>query len=415
MDPTYSPDTEAFRSRIALFLEENLPDDWQGIGALPDGERGEFMGQWRKTLRANNLLAPNWPAEYGGGGLTHIEQVIMNEEFAKRGVPTSGSNDGFSIGMVGNTILVWGTEEQKQHFIPRILDGVDVWCQGYSEPDAGSDLANLGCRAELDGDEWVINGQKIWTSAGQTANKIFCLARTAPDQPKHQGISFLLVDVKQPGVEMRPITNMANHDHFCEVFFSDARCPKDDVLGEVNNGWAVANTLLGFERGVGATVQSLPFRAELDQYIELARERGLTDDPMVRQEIAKFHTTVEIMRYRGMQALTRYLQGQKPGPESSIGKLFWSHHHHRITESAMNMLGAEAMVGFGDETRGGIGAPPIGTPNTVPNWMASFMIARPGTVYAGSSQVQRNIIGERVLGLPKEPRADSGPWSERAG
>ncbi len=176
-------------------------------------------------------------------------------------MPTSGANDGFSIGMVGNTILVWGTEEQKAYYIPRILDGVDVWCQGYSEPDAGSDLANVGCRAELDGDEWVINGQKIWTSQGHTANMIFCLARTSPDNPKHAGISFLLVPMEQPGVELRPITNMVGHDHFNEVFFSDARCPKENVLGEVNNGWAVGNTLLGFERGAAATITSLSFGA----------------------------------------------------------------------------------------------------------------------------------------------------------
>ncbi len=412
MQPTYAPEAEEYRSTITAFLDENLPDGWAGIGSLSSGEATQFQESWRKTLRANNLLAPNWPAEYGGGGLTQVEQVILYEEFAKRGVPTAGANDGFSIGMVGNTVLVWGTPEQKAHYIPRILDGDDVWCQGYSEPDAGSDLANVGCRAELDGDEWVINGQKIWTSQGHTANMIFTLARTAPDQPKHTGISFLLVPMDQPGVELRPITNMVGHDHFNEVFYSDARCPKENVLGDVNNGWAVGNTLLGFERGVGATVTSLAFGAELDQFIELARDRGLTDDPHVRQDIARFHTNVQIMRYRGMQALTRFLSGQNPGPESSIGKLFWSEHHQAITESAIHLLGADGMVGFGDETRGGLGAPAIGTDNTPANWIASFMIARPGTIYAGTSQVQRNIIGERVLGLPKEPRADQGAWKD---
>jgi alkylation response protein AidB-like acyl-CoA dehydrogenase len=205
---------------------------------------------------------------------------------------------------------------------------------------------------------------------------------------------------------------MVGHDHFNEVFFSDARCPKGNVLGDLNNGWAVGNTLLGFERGVGATTTSLGFGAEFDQFVELARDRGLADDPHVRQDIATYYTNVQIMRYRGMQALTRYLRGENPGPESSIGKLFWSEHHKAITESAMNMLGAEATVGFGDETRGGLGAPVIGTDNTPSNWMASFMIARPGTIYAGTSEVQRNIVGERVLGLPKEPRADSGPWKD---
>ncbi len=412
MQPTYSPETDEFRSKITAFLDANLPEGWAGIGALAGEERSVFQKQWRATLREHNLLAAAWPAEYGGGGLTHVEQVILNEEFAKRGVPTAGANDPFSIGMVGNTILVWGTEEQKAHYIPRILDGVDVFCQGYSEPDAGSDLANVGCKAELDGDEWVISGQKIWTSAGSTANMIFTLARTAPENPKHKGITFLLVPMDQPGVEVRPITNMAGHDHFCEVFFDEARCPKGDVLGEVNNGWAVGNTLLGFERGVNATVTSLAYGAEFEQYKEMVVERGLADDPVVRQDVARFHTNVQIMRYRGMQALTRFLKGQNPGPESSIGKLFWSQHHQAITESAMNVLGADGTVGFGTDTRGGLGAPPIGTPNTAGNWMASFMIARPGTIYAGTSEVQRNIVGERVLGLPKEPRADAGPWKD---
>jgi alkylation response protein AidB-like acyl-CoA dehydrogenase len=412
MDPTYPPETEQYREKIQAFLDEHLPTGWEGIGALPTEARSRFQNEWRETLRDNKLLAPNWPAEYGGGGLTHLEHVVLNEEFAKRGVPTSGPNDGFSIGMVGNTMLHWGSDEQKAHYIPRILSGEDVWCQGYSEPNAGSDLANLGCRAELDGDQWVINGQKIWTSSGHTANMIFVLARTDPDVPKHKGISFLLVPMDQPGVEVRPITNIAREDHFNEVFFTDATCPKDNVLGGVNNGWAVGNTLLGFERGVGATTTHLNYRAELDAYIAKARELGKVDDPLVRQDIARFHTKVEIMRYRGMQALTRFLAGQAPGPESSIGKLFWSHYHQEITESAMNLLGPEGMVGFGQQTRSGLAAPQIGTPNTSANWMTSFFVARPGTIYAGTSEVQRNIVGERVLGLPKEPRADTGSWKE---
>ncbi len=412
MDMTYPSETQEFRTKIRAFLDANLPDDWQGIGALADDERTEFTNSWRTTLHENNLLAANWPAEYGGGGLSHLEHVVLNEEFAKRGVPTSGGNDGFSIGMVGNTILAVGTDEQKAYFIPRIMSGEDVWCQGYSEPDSGSDLANLGCRADLDGDQWVINGQKIWTSSGHTANWIFVLARTAPDEAKHKGISFLLVPMDQPGVEIRPITNIAGHDHFNEVFFTDATCPKENVLGGVNNGWSVANTLLGYERGVAATTQYLPFRAELNMFIEAAKELGKSDDPLVRQDVAKFHTKVEIMRYRGMQALSRYIKGQQPGPEASIGKLFWSNYHQEITEAAMDLFGAQAMVGFGEDTRGGLGAPAIGTDNTAANWMSSFFIARPGTIYAGTSEVQRNIIGERVLGLPREPRADGGTWKE---
>ena len=412
MDLTYPAEADAFRRRIRTFLDDNLPANWEGIGAMEGEDASVFSKEWRQTLREHNLLAANWPAEYGGGGLTHLEHVILNEEFALRGVPTSGGNDGFSISMVGNTILHWGSDEQKAHYIPRILDGDDVWCQGYSEPNSGSDLANLGCRAELDGDEWVVNGQKIWTSSGHTANMIFVLARTEPDVPKHKGISFLLMSMDQPGVEVRPITNIARHDDFNEVFFTDARCPKDNVLGGLNNGWAVGNTLLGFERGVGATTQSLGFRAELDRFIDMAKAHGKIDDPLVRQDIARFHTAVEIMKYNGYKALTKFLKGQAPGPESSIGKLFWSEYHLQVTEASMNLLGADAMVGLGEETRGGIGVAAIGTPNTTPNWIASFLIARPGTIYAGTSQVQRNIIGERVLGLPKEPRADTGTWKE---
>jgi len=412
MDLTYPTETETFRNRIRAFLDDNLPPGWGGIGAVPESERHEWQNQWRVTLNDNNLLAPNWPAEYGGAGLSSLEHVILNEEFAARGVPTSGGNDGFSIGMVGNTILHWGSEEQKQHYIPRILDGTDVWCQGYSEPDSGSDLANLGCKAELDGDEWIINGQKIWTSAGMHGNMIFTLCRSDGDVPKHKGISFMLVPMDQPGVEVRPITNIARKDHFCEVFFSDARCPKDNVLGGVHNGWAVANTLLGFERGVRATVLSLPFRAELNNFIELAREHGKLDDPLVRQDIARFHTTVEIMKYQGYQALTRRLRGDSPGPESSITKLLWSTYHKQITEAAIDMVGPAAMIGFGEGSVNGLGAPAIGTPNTIPNWMDSFFIARPGTIYAGTSEVQKNIVGERVLGLPKEPRADGGSWKQ---
>ena len=412
MDLTYPIESESFRQKINDFLDANLPDEWHGFGAMPEADRFEWQLAWRKTLSENQLLAPNWPAEYGGAGLTNLEHVILNEEFSKRGVPTMGNNDGFSISMVGNTILHWGTEEQKQHYIPRILDGTDVWCQGYSEPDSGSDLANLGCKAELDGDEWIVNGQKIWTSSGLHGNMIFTLCRTDADVPKHKGISFLLIPMDQPGVEVRPIVNIAGKTHFAEVFYTDARVPKENVLGGTNNGWAVANTLLGFERGVRATVLSLPFRAELDNFIELARQYDKLDDPLVRQNIARFHTKVEVMKYQGWQALTRRLRGESPGPESSITKLFWSSYHQEITEAAMDMVGPDGMVGFGEGDVNGLGAPAIGTRNTVGNWMDSFFIARPGTIYAGTSQVQKNIIGERVLGLPKDPRADSGTWKE---
>ncbi len=413
MQPTYSAEAESYREKVAAFLEENLPDDWAGIGSLEGAERTQFTKDWRATLSENGYLAPSWPEQYGGPGLTALENIIINEEFFKRGVPTAGANDAFGITMVGNTIIHQGTEEQRNHFLPRIMDGTDLWCQGYSEPNAGSDLANLGCKAELDGDEWVINGQKIWTSAGGSANWIFVLARTAPESPKHQGITFLLVPMDQPGVEVRPIVNIAGHTHFNEVFLTDARCPKENVVGEVNGGWMVANTLLGFERGAGTTVVGLRHREELNRLIELARERGKLDDPHVRQKLAWCHSKVEIMRYTGMRVLSGFLAGNAPGPESSLGKLNWSEYHKEVTELALDILGADAMIHDADPTQGsGLGPAAAGTPNTATAWINTALVARSGTIYAGTSQVQRNIIGERILGLPKEPRADKGPWKD---
>jgi alkylation response protein AidB-like acyl-CoA dehydrogenase len=413
MDPTYPPEAEAFREKIQAFLAEQLPSDWQGVGALPPDQKARFTEEWRAILSDNQLLAMSWPTEYGGAGLTSLETVIVAEEFTKAGVPTGGQNDGFGITMVGYTLIHWGTEEQKRHFLPRILSGEDRWCQGYSEPNAGSDLAGLGTRATLDGDEWVINGQKIWTSSGHTANWIFVLCRTDPDAPKHQGITFLLCPMDQPGIEVRPIVNIAGHRHFNEVFFTDARTAKGNVVGEVNGGWAVANTLLSFERGAGASTQSIRFKDELDRLFRMAVERGRTADPLIRQRMAWAYSKIEIMRYLGMQALTSFLHGNDPGVGSSIGKLYWSEYHKVVTELALDILGADAMTHSDDRESGsGLAASDPGTPNSPSAWLNVALSARSGTIYAGTSQVQRNIVGERVLGLPKEPRADTGPWKD---
>ena len=316
MEPTYSAEAEAYREKIQAFLAEHLPRDWQGIGALPGPEAIAFRNEWRALLAEHHLLAASWPTEYGGGGLTPLEQVVLVEEFYKAGVPAGADHDVFGIQMVGNTILQWGTDEQKAQFLPRIISGEDLWCQGYSEPNAGSDLGNLGCRAELDGDEWVINGQKIWTSAGQTANWIFVLARTDADAPKHKGISFLLVPMDQPGVEVRPIKMITGDSEFNETFFTEARCAKENVVGGVNNGWGVAMTLLSYERGEAAATFPITFRAELDRLTELAREKGVADDPIIRQRLAWCHSKVEIMRYLGMRTLTKFVNGDHPGPDA---------------------------------------------------------------------------------------------------
>jgi len=404
MDPTYSEQAEAYREKIVAFLGEHLPADWQGMGALSPEDLETFTAEWRATLASNSLLAPSWPAEYGGGGLTPLEKVIMAEEFQKAGVPTGGNNDVFSIQMVGNTILNWGTDEMKAEFLPKIIAGEYVFCQGYSEPNAGSDLAGLMCKAELDGDEWVINGQKIWTSAGQSANWIFVLCRTDFDAPKHKGITFLLCPMDQPGVEVRPIAMMSGESEFNETFFTDARTAKDNVVGQVNGGWAVAMTLLGYERGESAATTPIAYRTELDRLLAMAKERGVADDPVIRQRLAWAYSKVEIMRYMGLGTLTRFVKGAQPGPSESLFKLYWSEYHKAVTELAVDILGADAMWVEGQRPMTSFSTDLPGSPNSSASWVGTFYNARAGTIYAGTSQVQRNIVGEMVLGLPKEPR-----------
>ena len=413
MQPTYSADAEAYREKIQAFLAEHLPADWKGIGALERPDADAFREEWRRILHENGLLASSWPPEYGGAGLTQLEQVVLIEEFAKAGVPEGIANDVFSIQMIGNTLLDWGTDEQKRHFLPRILSGDDRWCQGYSEPHAGSDLGNLGCRALLAGAEWVINGQKIWTSAGHLANWIFLLTRTDPDAPKHKGITFLLVPMGQPGVEVRPIKMLTGDSEFNEVFFTDARTARENVVGEVNGGWAVAMTLLGYERGEAAATFPIMFRTELDRLVELARSQGRAGDPLIRQRLAWCHSKVEILRWLGMRTLTKYLAGGHPGPDAGIFKLYWSEYHKAVTELAVDILGVAATAPSGKGPSSAFQADDPGAPNTSASWAGTFMNARAGTIYAGSSQIQRNILGELVLGLPKEPKADTGAWKDQ--
>jgi len=415
MDFVYPPQADTYRTKVRAFLDANLPKDWKGIGALNHKDAAEWTEVWREKLSKNDLLAITWPKEYGGQGLSHVESLVLAEEFARAGVPSGGPNDGFGIGMLGNTILAVGTEDQKKTFLARVLSGEDRWCQGYSEPSAGSDLGNLGCRAVLDGDEWVINGQKIWTSAGHLANHIFVLARTSPDDVKHRGITFLLVDMRQKGVEVRPIKMMSGDSEFNEVFFTDARCAKENVVGEINGGWMVAMTLLGNERGAGAVVSGISFRGELDKLNNLAREKGVTTNPHIRQRLAQAHIKVEIMRFLGYRTLTAFMNGSQPGPEASIGKLWWSEYHKEVTELAVDILGADALVPFGQTPHTAFTTDAPGSPNDSANWAGVFMNARAGTIYAGTSQVQRGIVGEQVLGLPKEPRSDGGPWKSIPG
>jgi alkylation response protein AidB-like acyl-CoA dehydrogenase len=374
------------------------------MGTLEGEALTDFVTEWRGTLYEAGYLAPGWPVEYGGAGLSALEQVILAEEFAKAGVPTGGPNDVFGIQMLGNTLLLMGSDEQKQHYLPRILSGEDTWCQGYSEPNAGSDLGNVGLKAQLDGDQWVLNGQKIWTSAGHLADHIFTLARTDPDAPKHKGISFLLVDMRQPGIEVRPIKMISGESEFNEVFYTDATCPKENVVGGVNDGLAGGDDAarVRARRGSGHPADPVPGRGR--PALLLAKERGVADDPVIRQKLAWAYSKVQIMRYSGMRVLTQFLQGHHPGPDAAIGKLYWSEYHKIVTEIAVDIYGAEGMTISGREPSSAFAADDAGAPNTTGSWVNTFLNARAGTIYAGSSQIQRNIIGEMVLGLPKEPR-----------
>lgn len=415
MDLTYPPAAESFRTRVRSFIAANVPADFAGIGALNQTEREEFIRKWRKILADEGLLAVSWPEQYGGAGLSPVEQVVVAEEFARAGVPTGTENDMFGIQLLGNTLVVCGTEEQKEWFLPRVLSGEDLWCQGFSEPDAGSDLASLRTRAVLDGGEWVINGSKIWTSAGHLANWIFVLCRTDVDASKHRGISFLLVPMNQPGVEVRPIKNMVGQTMFNEVFFTDARTSAGNVVGELNGGWSVAMTLLGFERGTSVTTDAIRFQADVTRLIDLARERGKTSDPHIREQLAWCCSRVEIMRCRGYQALSRFLKGEYPGVEAAMTKIIWSEFFQRETELAMEILGSDVLTPSGMGTNGALITADLGTPNASLAWVESALAARAATIYAGSSQVQRNIVGEKLLGLPKEPRLDSGPFRTLVG
>lgn len=404
MKPMYSPEAEEYREKVQAFLAEKLPANWKGIGSLEGDALSGFVSQWRALLASSPYLAPGWPVKYGGGGLSALEQVIVAEEFTRAGVPTGGPNDPFSIQMLGNTLLMFGTDEQKEQYLPRIISGAEVWCQGYSEPNAGSDLANVGLKAVLDGDQWILNGQKIWTSAGHLADHIFTLCRTDPDAPKHKGISFLLVDMRQPGVEVRPIKMLSGESEFNEVFYTDAVVPKENVVGGVNNGWAVAMGLLGFERGEAAATASIRFQAEYDRLVDLARHYGVASDPRIRQKLAWCYSQVQVMRYLGLRTLTKFIGGHHPGPDGAIFKLFWSEYHKIITELSLEIMGADALAPTGRKPSSSFQTDDAGAANSTMSWVSTFLNARAGTIYAGSSQVQRNIIGEMVLGLPKEPK-----------
>lgn len=403
MDADYPPQAEAFRDRIRAFLDQHLPPGWSGGGALSSEARKAAALRWRDILAENGLVAVSWPKNYGGAGLSVIEQVVLDEELARAGAPEPLENDAIGIQLLGNTLIALGSEDHKRHYLPRILSAEDRWCQGFSEPEAGSDLASVRTRAVLDGDEWVIDGQKIWTSAGLTANWIFLLARTDSEAPKHRGLSLLLVPIEQPGVVVRPIVNAAGHASFSEVFFTGARTPRANVVGSPGDGWRAAMTVLGFERGSQVTTAAINFGRDLDRLCQLARDRGVHDDPHIRNGLAWCYSRVQIMRYQGYRGLTLLLSGQRPGREAAISKVIWSEYFRRYTDLATDILGLEVLSPAGSGNGEALIVPQPGTPNSPACWMEEFLYAKAATIYAGSSQIQRNVIGEQLLGLPREP------------
>ena len=395
MDFEYSAEQEAFRKRVRTWLAENLSDDlkvddpWDERVA-PNREIFEKRREWQRKMAAAGWAGLAWPREYGGGAASIIEQDIFDEEYARVRAPVLPGYSGFM--MCGPTLMHWGTEKQKKFFIPRILNGDHIWCQGYSEPNAGSDLAGIQTRAEDRGDSFILNGQKVWTSTAQFADWMYLLARTDPNAPKHRGISYLLLDMHSPGVEVRPLVLMNGHAHFNEVFFDNVEVPKENLVGPINEGWKVGMTTLMYERGGagggghGSQVRRL---AELAKRVNVGGRRAW-DHEWVRQRLAQFLIECEAAKYVRLRSLTRHLKGQPPGPEGSILKLFTSELGVRIAQFSTELLGAFATV---NETTGEV--------PDAPRWYNRVLSSRQYTIAGGTSEIQHNIIGERVLGLPK--------------
>lgn len=399
---------DAFRTSVREFITDLVGPDWRGIGALDHQARRDFRMSTRAALAERGWVAPNWPVEYGGAGLGPREVVVLTEELSAAGIPVGSDNDAFGIGMLGNTMLRWAKPELLKRFLPKIASGEYVFAQGFSEPGAGSDLASLALRADPDGNQWVLNGQKLWSSSAHLANWMFVLARTNRDAPRHRGISMLLVPIDQPAVEVRPIRNITGDTDFNEVFFDGAVTERELVVGEVDGGWPVAMTLLGFERGEAALHAPIRFRSELDRLIDVVRERGLERDDDIRRRVAWCHVQVEQLRCHGVRTISQLVNGEEPGPQAASFKLLWSEYHKVVTELAMDIIGLDALTPTGRPSPNWYHTDDPGAPNSSASWSSVYLNARAGTIYAGSSQVQRSIVGELLLGLPKEPRPTSG-------
>ena len=391
MDLTLTPEQKAFRDPLRAWLEANVPEPYTGHAHAEDVGYMHYLRDWQRRLFDAGYTGLTWPEAYGGRDATPVEQSIFVEEMARARAPEIIGTLG--LGLIGPTIIALGTGEQKRRYLERILSGEDIWCQGFSEPDAGSDLASLATRAVDDGDAFVVDGQKIWTSYAHVSDFCFLLVRTDPEAAKHKGITCLLVDMKSPGVEVKPLRMMSGDAAFNEIFFTGVRVPKSQVLGEVGGGWTAAITALMNERAnLGGPVR-IGMARFLDLMIRKAREvpgpsgAVATDDPQVRQKIAQAHLELEVFRMTSARALSRVARDGVPGPEGSILKLFWSELNQRTTRSAMEIAGPWGQLADEDDDWGQISY--------------AYLRARGNTIEAGTSEVMRNIVAQRVLGLPR--------------
>lgn len=394
MDARFSEEDEAFRRQIVDWLAENLRGEFEivkGRGG-PGDEQALFAERhgWEKRMGQHGWIGVGWPKSVGGRGCSLTQQMIFHEEYARAGGP--GRVGHIGEGLLGPTLIHFGNDEQKKRFLPKILSGEQIWCQGYSEPGAGSDLANVQTRAELVGDEWIVNGQKVWTSGAEWSDWCFMLCRSDPEaKPRHRGISYLLVPMQQAGIEVRPIVQMTGDSEFSEVFFNDARTAAANLVGEAGGGWTVAMGTLAFERGASTLGQQMGFQNELDEIIRIAKGNGKNEDPLIRQRIAQAWIGLRIQRYHALRTLSGVAVGADLPPAAMISKLFWATWHRSLGELAMDVMGLEAELARA-------------APYDLTSLQRMFLFTRSDTIYAGSNQIQRNLIAERVLGLPREPR-----------
>ncbi len=397
MDLTLSAEQTAFRDEVRSWLQKHLPRGW--VARLREGsdvprpEAYDFLRNWQRQMYEAGFVGVTWPKAYGGRGLSFMEEMILQEEMALQKAPPVLNI--LAIGMAGPTIIAYGTEEQKQRYPARMLSCEEIWCQGYSEPNAGSDLASLQTRAVKDGEHYVINGQKVWTSLAHMSDWMMLLARTDPDVPKHKGITYFLLDMHSPGITVKPLKQITGDDEFNEVYFDNVRVHESQILGGLNNGWAVGLTTLMYERlalGFGLQVR---LRIALDGLIELARNTkkngtSATQDPVMRQKLAQLWIDTEVFKYTGARAITKLLKGELPGPEASTGKMMWVEGHQRLQELAMEIQGPYSQLMKGSPWAMADGL-----------WQHTFLRSRANSIEGGTTEIQKNIIGERVLGLPK--------------